>query len=97
MGRSTLPGPGLSPYGLIEVVEVTNEQVLAEIVRAWVDSEFPGQPGAVNRAASVAAVFYAQGASIAEACEQAPAFFGSWIRHPAHQKADQLTVLQLAS
>ena len=29
--------------------------------------------------------------------EQARAFVGSWIRHPAHQKADQLTVLQLAS
>ena len=78
-----------------EVVEVTDEQVLAETVRAWANRELPGEPGVANQAASVAEASYAEGASIADACEWGRAFVGSWTRHPAHRKADQDMVLRL--
>jgi len=76
---------------------VTNELVLAEVIRTWVNLELPGEPGAADRAAVVAQASYARGVSIDEVCRQARAFVGSWIRHPAHRGVDQDVVVRLAS
>ena len=70
-----------------EVVPVTNETVLIEVVRAWVDQEFPREPATAERAVAMAAD--ARGASVTEACRQARAFLGSWARHPAHWNGDR--------
>jgi hypothetical protein len=47
-----------------ELVEVTNEQVLAGVVRAWANQELPSEPDAVDRAASLAAASDADSTSI---------------------------------
>ena len=75
---------------------MTNELVLAEVVRTWVKLELPGEPGAADRAAVVAQASYARGASIDEACRQARAFVGSWVRHPAHRGVGRDVVVRLA-
>jgi hypothetical protein len=67
---------------------MTNDVLLAAAVRAWVDRELPGDAGAADRAAHIARQAYAQGASVREACEQARAFVGSWVRHPSHAALD---------
>jgi hypothetical protein len=67
------------------VVALRNDRVLAEAVRAWVSEERPGDGATAARAAAVARVYYAHGASVSEACHQAHAFVDSWTRHPAHK------------
>lgn len=76
---------------------MTNEQVLTEAVRAWVDQELPGDHGAAKRAAAVALGCYQECASVSEACRRASAFVGSWTRHPAHWKVGQDAMVRLAS
>ncbi len=62
-------------------------QMLAEVVRAWVGIELPGEYSAADRAGRIAEAAYLDGASIEEACRSAMGFVGSWTRHPAHWKA----------
>jgi len=76
---------------------VTNELVLAEVVRAWVEQELPGHPGAAEGAAGVGRRAYEQGMSVSEACAEATAFVGSWARHPAHQTVHRQAAVVLAS
>ncbi len=63
---------------------MANEFVLAEVVRAWVHEELPGDAEAAERAAAIAQVAYADGASVSEACRKARGFLASWAHHPAH-------------
>lgn len=74
-----------------------NGQILAEVVRAWVDAELPGEPVAASRAAWVAEAAYHGGATISDACAEARSFVGSWVRHPSHAKAARDVVVALAS
>jgi len=78
-------------------MKVERERVLAEVVRAWVSAELPGQPGAAERAAAVAAAAYLAGASVDEACHDAIGFVGSWMRHPSHAKVNRNGLVALAS
>ncbi|HVX22176.1 MAG TPA: hypothetical protein VHB02_12560 [Acidimicrobiales bacterium] len=64
---------------------MTNDVVLAEVVRRWIRQELPGDFGAADRGAMIARVAYAEGASVTEACERAQEFVESWSRHPAHR------------
>jgi hypothetical protein len=66
------------------VMTVTNEEVLAEAVRAWVDRAGPGDRGVAERATLVALNCYRGGGTVGEACRQASAFVQSWDNHPAH-------------
>jgi len=70
------------------VIEVTNELILAEMVRAWVDRQYPGDARAADRAAAIAEGAYAGGASVSEACRDAERFVGSWSCHPSHVRRD---------
>jgi len=81
----------------LEVVGVRNEQVLDEVVRAWVEQELPGDQGAANRAAAIALDCYREGASVSEACREAGAFIEGWARHPAHWVGDHAPLVRLAS
>jgi hypothetical protein len=63
---------------------MTSELVLAEMVRAWIDRQLPGDVRAANHAVAIAEAAYAGGASVSEACRQVRAFVGSWSRHPSH-------------
>ncbi len=58
--------------------------VLARSVRDWTQRSCPDDPRVAPMAVSVALNSYADGASVAEASEQARAFVASWTRHPAH-------------
>jgi len=69
---------------------VTNEMLLAEFVRAWVDQEFPDEPATADRAVAVAVAAYERSASVSDACRQTCAFLGSWARHPSHWHGDRL-------
>jgi hypothetical protein len=79
------------------VIDMTSEQVLAKVVREWANQELPGEPGAADRAAGLAAACYADNASITQACAEARGFVGSWIRHPAHAKVGRGLNLKLVS
>ena len=76
---------------------MTNEHVLAQAVRVWVERELPGDQGAVTRAAAIALNCYRESASVSEACRQASDFVGSWTRHPAHCMLEQDAVVRLVS
>jgi hypothetical protein len=76
---------------------MTSEQVLAGVVREWANQELPGEPGAADRAARLAAASYADSASITQACAEALAFVGSWNRHPANGTAGRDENLRLVS
>jgi hypothetical protein len=80
----------------LEVVEVTNELVLAKVV-TQVNRELPCEPTTADRAATVAQASNTRGAPVSEACRQARAFVGSWTRHPAHRRVDQDVEARLAS
>ena len=76
---------------------MTNEQVLAEVVRVWVERELPGDQGAATRAATIALNCYRDSATVSEACRHASDFVVSWTRHPAHYMVEQDAVVRLAS
>ena len=81
----------------LEAIVVTNEQILAEAVRAWVDQARPGDRGVAERAALVALNCYRAGSTVSEACRQASGFVQSWIHHPAHMSPDRGVVVRLVS
>ena len=60
------------------------ELIIADTVRRWAREVLPDQPVAADAAAALAIRCYAGGASVAEACEEARRFVGSWSRHPSH-------------
>jgi len=72
------------------------ELVMADMVRHWVGHVLPGQPGAADRAVAIALRCYEGGASVAEACEEARRFIGSWMRHPS-QLTQEHALLRRAS
>lgn len=74
-----------------------NGRILAEVVRAWVGAELPGQPGVAARAAQVAAACYDDGSTVSDACAEAVRFVGSWVRHPSNWKAERDVLVALAS
>lgn len=82
---------------ILEVIGVTNEQVLADVVRAWVKQQLPDSQGAEGRAAGLALRCYQTGASLSEACHQASVVVESWSRHFAHWKVAQDAVVRPAS
>jgi hypothetical protein len=79
------------------VITVSNEEVLAEAVRAWVDQVRPGDRGVAERAAFVALSCYREGSTVSEACRQASGFVQSWGNHPAHINPGSDVVLRLVS
>ncbi|HET9443584.1 MAG TPA: hypothetical protein VFO65_09685 [Acidimicrobiales bacterium] len=71
----------------MEVVGVTEELILAGVVREWVERAMPGQPAAQAAATDLALRSYAGGASVAEALEEVKTFVACWARHPANRPA----------
>ena len=76
---------------------MTNDEVVAEAVRFWVDEIRPGDRDVAERAALVALISCQEGRNVSEACRQASAFVQSWINHPAHMNPDDSVVLRLVS
>ena len=76
---------------------MTNELVLAEVVRAWTAKVLPGEPNVAERAATLARACYAGGASVTEACWTARRFVDSFVRHPAHCIIDARVAVPVAS
>ncbi len=76
---------------------MTNDEVLAEAVQAWVDQIRPGDRDVAERAAVVASTSYREGGNVSEACRQASAFVQSWISHPTHMDPGHGAVLRLVS
>jgi hypothetical protein len=70
---------------------------LAESVRDWTQRRCPDDPRVAQPAVSVALNSYADGASVAEACERARAFVASWTLHPGHIGDRQTGTVPLAS
>jgi hypothetical protein len=76
---------------------MTNEQILAEVVRAWAEELVPGDGDVSRHAERIALEWFRQGATVSEACRQAGVFVDSWLRHPAHWSGDRYGGLRLAS
>lgn len=76
---------------------MAQDEVLGNVIREWVQRWLPEEPVAAERAAAVAAEAYRGGASVHEACEEARAFLGSWVRHPSHAGAGDDSLIELAS
>jgi hypothetical protein len=76
---------------------VTDDQIVADVVRAWVALELQGEPGIADRAAARAWCAYLEGASVTEACQEAMEFVGSWVRHPANWRGARSGPVALAS
>ena len=76
---------------------MTNDEVLTEAVRAWVDQVRPGDRGVAERAAIVALNCYQEGSTVREACRQASGFVQSWDNHPAHMIHGHDVVVRLVS
>lgn len=53
------------------------------MVRRWAVSRPKASRLMADRAANLAVRAYEDGASVAEACELARSYVGSWLRHPA--------------
>lgn len=66
---------------------MTNQAVLAGMVRNWVEQQRPGEPALAAGAVAAALDRYGAGGSVSGACLEAQEYFGSWIRHPAHRRA----------
>jgi hypothetical protein len=63
---------------------MTQELLLARLVREWIEDVLPGDEQVAERAANVAVQRYVGGASVSEACLWARRFVESWARHPSH-------------
>lgn len=61
-----------------------DELVIEDVVRHWAAEMVPGEAGVVERAANIALVSYAAGASVAEACGEARMFVDCLARHPSN-------------
>lgn len=75
---------------------MSNEQVLVEAVRFWVDAEFPDQPDTADRAAALASYLYTEGMSVTATCREVRAFVESWSRHPSRSTGVAFLPLRLA-
>lgn len=62
---------------------MSDELVLEDLVRQWAAEMVPGEAGVAERAANIALISYASGASVDEACGEARIFVESWARHPS--------------
>lgn len=76
---------------------MTSEQALGEEVRAWVESQHPGDRVAAESAAAIAQACYHDGSPVGEACERAMAFLAIWARHPARERLSHSAPVRLAS
>ena len=76
---------------------MTDEVVLAYMVRDWIWRVLPGESDVVDAAVTVALRAFAGGASITEACIEGRRFAGSWCRHPSHRHTGREPSLGLAS
>ena len=74
---------------------MTNELLLAGLVREWLEDLLPGEPAAADGAVDVAMRRYAGGASVSDACQDARAFARSWARHPSHQRSRREQALRI--
>jgi hypothetical protein len=86
-------------YGLsvaLEVLTVTNEEVLAEAVRAWADQARPADRGAPS-GRSGGAELLSRGSRVSGARREASGFVQSWSHHPAHMSPAHDVVLRLVS
>lgn len=87
---------GRLPFGL-EVVQVTAELVLAEMVRGWAEKRFPDDPRAADLAVLVAEHAFRSGASVSESCERAMNVVTSRSRHPSKRRGSPGIPDRLAS
>lgn len=60
------------------------ELLIADCVRRRAQQVVPGDERAAGAAMSLAMRCFVGGSSVAEACEAANRFLGSWSRHPSH-------------
>jgi hypothetical protein len=67
---------------------MTHELLLAGLVQEWVREAPPDERIAAERAAGLAARYYAGGASVSEACWEARRFVRSWTRHRRIRRQD---------
>lgn len=65
---------------------MTDELVVARMVRAWSARVLPDEPEAVDRAVAAAVRSYAGGASVGEAFGVARRFLWAWTHHPSHRR-----------
>ncbi len=75
---------------------MSTDDLVAELVRAWVRAEFDGDDELADRAVWRAQVARRAGASVGESCREAEAFTRSWLRHPSHRE-DRNALVALAS
>ncbi len=73
-------GPPLSVHS--EVIEVSSEELLGQLVREWV-LEDGADPQVAERAASIAQQAYRRDGSVSAACAAATRFVGSRTEHLA--------------
>jgi hypothetical protein len=66
------------------------ELVIADCVRRRAAALVPGDQRAARAAVGLALRCFSGGSSVAEACEAANRFLGSWSRHPSHRAAHAL-------
>ncbi len=64
------------------------QQVLEELVRAWVEVELPGQSTVADQAVELVNAVYESGHSAQAACRQAGAFIDRRVQHPADPGKD---------
>lgn len=76
---------------------MTDELLVADLVREWADRVVPGDRAAADGGAAVAVRSYAGGASVSEATSEGQRFVESWARHPSHQHAPSVRSVHLAS
>jgi hypothetical protein len=76
---------------------VSNELLLAGVVRKWAEEVWPAEPAAAEGAVTVAMRCYAGGASVSESCREARGFLRGWARHPSHARLSQEEPLVIAS
>ncbi len=74
-----------------------NQQVLEEVVRAWVEESLPGQATVVNQAVELVGTAYRSGGSVPVACRQVTNFVNCRAHHPAYQRTDCGAMALLAS
>ncbi len=73
------------------------QQVLEEVVRAWVEAELPGQVTLADQAVEVVTAACESGHSVPVACRQVSEFINCRVLHPAYQRIDRRAMAFLAS
>ena len=76
---------------------MSNELLLAGVVRGWAEELRPGEPAAAEGTVTVAMRCYAGGASVSEACREARGFLRGWTRHPSHLRSSRAEPVGIAS